>query len=157
MAIHSSEDFIYHLGNKLKEYQNSDGSIICKDDQTHDHWDHLEACIGLGIAGFKDEFERGLAWSRLNQNSDGSWYEEYKKSNPTKLNKQSNHAAYFATALAFHYILFKIKRLLKRIGTAFLWQMISFWICSLNRAHLFGTLMKTVSTILTFCLPAIVR
>ena len=43
MAIHSSEDFIYHLGNKLKEYQNSDGSIICKDDQTHDHWDHLEA------------------------------------------------------------------------------------------------------------------
>ncbi len=106
MAIHSSEDFIYHLGNKLKEYQNSDGSIICKDDQTHDHWDHLEACIGLGIAGFKDEFERGLAWSRLNQNSDGSWYEEYKKSNPTKLNKQSNHAAYFATALAFHYILF---------------------------------------------------
>ena len=22
MAIHSSEDFIYHLGNKLKEYQN---------------------------------------------------------------------------------------------------------------------------------------
>ena len=90
MAIHSSEDFIYHLGNKLKEYQNSDGSIICKDDQTHDHWDHLEACIGLGIAGFKDEFERGLAWSRLNQNSDGSWYEEYKKSNPTKLNKQSN-------------------------------------------------------------------
>ena len=57
MATHSSEDFIYHLGNKLKEYQNSDGSIICKDDQTHDHWDHLEACIGLGIAGFKDEFE----------------------------------------------------------------------------------------------------
>ena len=107
MAIHSSEDFIYHLGKKLKEYQNSDGSIICKDDLTHDHWDHLEACIGLGIAGFKDEFERGLAWSRLNQNSDGSWYEEYKKSNPTKLNKQSNHAAYFATALAFHYILFQ--------------------------------------------------
>ena len=52
---------------------------------------------------------------------------------------------------------FKIKPLLKRIGTAFSWQMISFWICSLNRAHLFGTLMKTVSTILTFCLPAIVR
>ena len=76
MAIHSSEDFIYHLGNKLKEYQNSDGSIICKDDQTHDHWDHLEACIGLGVAGFKDEFERGLAWSRLNQNPDGSWYED---------------------------------------------------------------------------------
>ena len=113
MAIHSSEDFIYHLGNKLKEYQNSDGSIICKDDQTHDHWDHLEACIGLGIAGFKDEFERGLAWSRLNQNSDGSWYEEYKKSNPTKLNKQSNHAAYFATALAFHYILFQDKAFIK--------------------------------------------
>ena len=120
MAIHSSEDFIYHLGNKLKEYQNSDGSIVCKDDQTHDHWDHLEACIGLGIAGFKDEFERGLEWSRLNQNSDGSWYEEYKKSNPTKLNKQSNHAAYFATALAFHYILFQDKAFIKGIGAAFL-------------------------------------
>ena len=101
MAIHSSEDFIYHLGNKLKEYQNSDGSIPSTDKGEHDHWDHLESAMGLAISGFRDEFEAALDWSKNNQKPDGSWYELYSFSNPIEMNKQSNHASYFALSLSF--------------------------------------------------------
>ena len=40
-------------------------------------WDHVEACMGLSIAGKKDEAEQAFLWLSDNQLEDGSWYSEY--------------------------------------------------------------------------------
>ena len=98
---------IKNLGEFIKNNQNSDGSIPSTDEGEHDHWDHLESAMGLAISGFRDEFEAALDWSKSNQNPDGSWYELYSSSSPIEMNKQSNHASYFAVALFCHYLLYK--------------------------------------------------
>ncbi|NYI71158.1 hypothetical protein GGQ54_001718 [Naumannella cuiyingiana] len=38
-----------------------------------DPWDHVEAAMGLAVAGFVDEAERAYRWSAATQRPDGSW------------------------------------------------------------------------------------
>tara|TARA_B100000029_G_scaffold473850_1_gene515631 strand:- start:15852 stop:16862 length:1011 start_codon:yes stop_codon:yes gene_type:complete len=98
---------IRSLARYIIKTQNKDGSIPSSDDNSHDNWDHLESAIALGVAGYRTEFEKAIEWCINNQNNDGSWYESYVSDQPIKFNKQSNHAAYFSTAIAFHYLLYK--------------------------------------------------
>jgi len=97
-------DLALSLGKFLLKKQANDGSLLSKDDGTHDPWDHLEAVIGLIIAKEFDAAKLGLQWMISNQNTDGSWYNTYKKSRPVQKNKQSNHAAYLATASYYYYL-----------------------------------------------------
>ena len=53
-------DFYIPSINYILEVQNSDGSIPWEKGKKLDPWDHVEACMGLSIAGKKDEAEQAF-------------------------------------------------------------------------------------------------
>ena len=98
------EELVISLGEFILSKQASDGSIPSNEDGTHDPWDHLEAVMGLIIAKQYNGAQLGINWMLANQNSDGSWFNTYKHSNPIHKNKQSNHAVYLATAAHYYFL-----------------------------------------------------
>ena len=104
----SSVDYILHV-------QNNDGSIPWESGKKLDPWDHIEAAMGLAIAGKKDETERAYKWLRDNQLTDGSWYSEYIKSEPTTKRRETNFSAYIATGLWHHYLIFQDEEFLNEM------------------------------------------
>ena len=83
------EELVISLGDFILSKQAPDGSIPSNEDGTHDPWDHLEAVMGLIIAKKYKGAQLGINWMLTNQNSDGSWYNTYKYSNPIHKNKQA--------------------------------------------------------------------
>jgi hypothetical protein len=89
--------------------QNTDGSIPWELEEKLDPWDHIEAAMGLSIAGKKEESEKAFLWLKDNQLTDGSWYAEYLKSIPTTNRRETNFSAYIATGLWHYYLIFEDK------------------------------------------------
>ena len=105
--------------SKLEFYRNSidyilsvqitDGSIPWELEEKLDPWDHIEAAMGLSIAGKKEASERAFLWLKDNQLMDGSWYAEYLKSIPATNRRETNFSAYIATGLWHYYLIFDDK------------------------------------------------
>ena len=108
-------DFYIPSINYILEVQNNDGSIPWEKGEKLDPWDHVEACMGLSIAGKKDEAEQAFLWLSDNQLEDGSWYSEYLKSIPQTKRRETNFSAYIATGLMHHYLIFKDKDFLEKL------------------------------------------
>ena len=89
--------------------QNKDGSIPWEPEEKLDPWDHIEAAMGLSIAGKKDEAEKAFLWLSDSQLKDGSWYAEYLNSIPMTKRKETNFSAYIGTGLWHYYLIFKDK------------------------------------------------
>lgn len=92
----------------IAQQQLDDGRIPWFRGQITDPWDHVEAAMGLTVAGHNDAAKRAYQWLAKAQNTDGSWYSEYGQRAETyhdlpdaKL-KQSHHGIYLATGL-WHY------------------------------------------------------
>ena len=83
----------------ILKVQNQDGSIPWEENKKLDPWDHIEAAMGLSVAGKKEEAESAFLWLKTNQLSDGSWYSEYLMSSPVTKRRESNFSAYIATGL----------------------------------------------------------
>jgi hypothetical protein len=67
-----------------------------------DPWDHVEAAMGLDVAGRHDEARAAYEWLRVSQNPDGSWYRSYRGSTVDDHTRESNFTAYLAVGLLYH-------------------------------------------------------
>ena len=97
----------------ILKVQNQDGSIPWEENKKLDPWDHIEAAMGLSVAGKKEEAESAFLWLKENQLPDGSWYSEYLMSSPVTKRKETNFSAYIATGLWHYYLIFEDKNFLK--------------------------------------------
>ena len=112
---YSSLEFYKSSVDYILDVQNNDGSIPWEIGKKLDPWDHIEAAMGLAIAREKDKTERAYKWLRDNQLTDGSWYSEYIKSEPTTKRRETNFSAYIATGLWHHYLIFQDKEFLNEM------------------------------------------
>ena len=85
--------------------QTADGEIPWHIGGKTDPWDHVEAAIGLGIAGHLEPARRAFAWMQAHQLDDGSWYSAYRDGLPEDRTRDSNMAAYIAVGVFHHYLL----------------------------------------------------
>ncbi|MDA9736775.1 prenyltransferase [Gammaproteobacteria bacterium] len=99
----------------ILEVQNQDGSIPWEKGKKLDPWDHIEAAMGLSIAGNKVESEKAFIWLSDNQLDDGSWYSEYIESVPQTKRRETNFSAYLATGLFHYFLIFEDKKFLERL------------------------------------------
>lgn len=71
-----------------------------------DPWDHIEAAMGLSIAGEYTASERAYRWLATIQLTDGSWWAAYKNGEiHNKERRESNFVAYIATGVWHHYLI----------------------------------------------------
>ncbi|MFT4189093.1 MAG: prenyltransferase [Aeromicrobium sp.] len=69
-----------------------------------DPWDHVQAAMGLLVAGRRDEAERAYAWSRSAQRPDGSWAAKYEQGVVADDRPDANFTAYIAVGLWHHWL-----------------------------------------------------
>jgi len=67
-----------------------------------DPWDHVEAAMGLTVAGLHERARAAYAWLRSVQNPDGSWYRSYQLNQVDDDGRDANFTAYLAVGL-LHY------------------------------------------------------
>ena len=79
--------------------QDLEGGIHWEPNSKLDPWDHIEATMGLSIAGKDIEAKTAFLWLSHNQLPDGSWYSEYRNSKPVTQRRETNFSAYIATGL----------------------------------------------------------
>ena len=111
----SDLEFYRNSINYILEVQEEDGSIPWEIGEKLDPWDHIEAAMGLSIAGKKVEAKAAFSWLLNNQLSDGSWYSEYKFSDPVTQRRETNFSAYLATGLWHFYLIYKDKDFLEKM------------------------------------------
>ena len=92
------------LGDHLKDAQQYDGAMPWWPGHKTDPWDHVEATMGLTIAGAWHQSRNAFEWLQASQLADGSWYSAYCDGQPADRTRETHHAAYIATGL-YHYYL----------------------------------------------------
>ncbi|MEM8548335.1 MAG: prenyltransferase [Pseudomonadota bacterium] len=91
-------DFILHT-------QRDSGEIPWFDGGYSDPWDHVEAAMGLAIAGEHNAARQAYRWLAGNQLQDGSWWAGYRgEIIDNDLRRESNFVAYIATGVWHFYL-----------------------------------------------------
>jgi hypothetical protein len=94
----------------ISDQQCNNGAIPWFDGHFADPWDHIEAAMGLSVAGKLEQAKKAYTWLASVQEPDGSWFSEYNKDHnglycaDKSTLKQTHHCAYIATGL-WHYFL----------------------------------------------------
>jgi hypothetical protein len=92
-----------------------DGQIPWFAGERTDPWDHVEAAMGLDIAGRHPEARAAYQWLRRTQNPDGSWCRGYRGSRVVDHVREANFTAYVAVGLWHHYLCTGDDALLERM------------------------------------------
>ena len=111
----SNLNFYKESVSYILSVQQQDGSIPWEIDRKLDPWDHIEAAMGLSVGGKRGEAEKAYFWLAKAQESDGSWFAEYKNSIPVTKRKETNFIAYISTGVLHHYLIYKDQNFLKTI------------------------------------------
>lgn len=96
-------DFINRTGSFIAAHQLPSGAIPYYADGVTDPWDHVECAIALDMCGMTDLAVRAYHWLAESQNPDGSWWYTYRDNQPEERAKDSNHSAYIASGVWYHY------------------------------------------------------
>lgn len=93
----------------IRSLQLDNGAILWNLNDKLDPWDHVEAAMGLTVAGMYPEAKRAYQWLADNQLADGSWQAAYYFGSntaqaETPTGKETNFVAYVATGV-WHYFL----------------------------------------------------
>ena len=109
MTIQNSNHLSFYRNSieYILNVQSSDGAICWEKDAKLDPWDHVEAAMGLAVAGEKKASREAYYWMVNNQEEDGSWFSEYLDGVPSNLKKESNFVAYLATGIFHDFLINK--------------------------------------------------
>ena len=100
------ENFVQLSAEYILGRQQPDGAIPWFDGGYADPWDHVEAAMGLSIAGEYMAAERAYRWLADNQLPDGSWWAAYKDGAVhNRERRESNFVAYIATGVWHHFLI----------------------------------------------------
>lgn len=69
-----------------------------------DPWDHIEAAMGLDVAGRHDAAARAYGWLLRTQRADGAWAVAYMDETVVDVTLDANFTAYLATGVWHHYL-----------------------------------------------------
>jgi hypothetical protein len=95
--------------------QRSTGEIPWSRGLKTDPWDHIEAVMGLDIAGHHGHARKALNWLVERQNHDGSWFAAYRNGNPIDRTRDANMSAYVAVGVFHHYLITRDIDLVRRL------------------------------------------
>jgi hypothetical protein len=100
------ESFLRKTVDYILSEQQEDGCIPWFAGDKADPWDHVEAAMGLTIAGEYAAARRAYLWLNDTQLADGSWYANYKNGRAVDIGKrETNFVAYVATGLWHYYLI----------------------------------------------------
>ena len=109
------QNFVRRSADYILSQQLPDGCIPWFDGHYADPWDHVEAAMGLSIAGEKVAAERAYAWLASIQLDDGSWWAAYKDGQvDNHERRESNFVAYIATGIWHHFLINRDREFLAR-------------------------------------------
>ncbi|TWP36083.1 prenyltransferase/squalene oxidase repeat-containing protein [Leekyejoonella antrihumi] len=92
-------------GDFIASQQQVDGSIPWYAGAQLDHWDHIEAAMGLTVVGRYAEAQRAFDWSAAAQRPDGSWPMVMRGGSIENACADTNQSAYLAVGLwHFHQV-----------------------------------------------------
>ncbi len=101
----SRGDFIAHTANYIARVQQPSGAIPWFPGGKLDPWDHVEAAMGLSVAGKLDEAEAAYRWLARHQRDDGTWLAAYREEEVADGTRaETNFVAYVATGVWHHYL-----------------------------------------------------
>ncbi|WP_308367002.1 MULTISPECIES: prenyltransferase [unclassified Microbulbifer] len=107
-------DFLHRSAGYILSQQQADGCIPWFRGGHADPWDHVEAAMGLSVAGEYAAAERAYAWLAEMQLTDGSWWAAYKDGGiHNRERRESNFVAYIATGVWHHYLVTDDKNFLR--------------------------------------------
>ncbi|WP_444921669.1 prenyltransferase/squalene oxidase repeat-containing protein [Microbulbifer sp. CnH-101-G] len=107
--------FVRDSAAYILSQQLPDGSIPWFKGHYADPWDHVEAAMGLAIAGEFVAAEKAYRWLADIQLQDGSWWAAYKDGAiDNSERRESNFVAYVATGVWQYYLISGDRRFLQR-------------------------------------------
>jgi len=99
-------DFVEPTADYIAACQEADGAIPWFAQGPTDPWDHVEAAMGLSIAGRLEEAEAAYDWLRTRQREDGAWLAAYRDGMVVDATRaETNFVAYAATGVWHHYLI----------------------------------------------------
>ena len=101
-----SPRIIRHTAESIARTQLASGAIPWFENHLLDPWDHVEAAMGLSIAGLLTQAEKAYNFMAGIQEGDGGFWPAYADTIPLDTTrKETHHSAYLATGVWHHYLI----------------------------------------------------
>jgi hypothetical protein len=101
-----ADDHLRATAAYIRRVQQPDGAIPWFAGGILDPWDHVEAAMGLSVAGHRAEAEAAYRWLARHQRRDGSWYAAYRGDEVVDATRaETNFVAYVATGVWQHFLI----------------------------------------------------
>lgn len=95
---------VTRIGDFIAAQQSANGALPWFAGGHLDHWDHVEAAMGLTLAGRVDEAMAAFLWSAHTQREDGSWPMRQTDGVIEDEAADTNHCAYLAVGVWHYYL-----------------------------------------------------